>query len=117
MRTPSTAQNAITVEKGIACIDKERCVGCGACARMCPNQLIEILPYDTAAAVNCSSPDKLKAVKEVCAAGCLGCGVCAKLCPSQAITMKNNLPVIDRTRCTGCGTCYAKCPTKAIRPL
>ena len=110
-------QNAITVENGIAHIDEDLCVGCGACSRMCPNRIIEIIEYRTFTVVDCSSGDKLKAVKDVCSAGCLGCGVCAKMCPSKAITMQNNLPVIDRSLCVGCGTCNSKCPTKAIKPF
>ena len=47
----------------------------------------------------------------------IGCGLCAKNCPEQAITMVNNLPVIDYSKCTGCMTCVAKCPRKTIKEL
>jgi len=110
-------QQAISVVNGIARIVEDLCVGCGACARMCPNKLIEIIEYKTFTVVNCSSRDKLKAVKDVCSSGCIGCGVCSKLCPQKAITMENNLPNIDREKCVGCGACSSKCPTKAIKPF
>jgi len=40
--------------------------------------------------------------------------MCEKVCPSEAITMVNNLPVIDFEKCTQCGLCASKCPTKVI---
>jgi len=53
-------------------------------------------------------------VKKVCDAGCIGCGLCSKVCPPQAITMRDNLPVIDPDLCTGCTSCAMKCPVGAI---
>ena len=64
--------------------------------------------------VACSSQEKGKDVRAVCNRGCLGCGLCAKNCPSSAITMRNNLPIIDYTKCTNCGLCASKCPAKCI---
>lgn len=106
--------DAIHIVNGVAVVDKERCVACGKCVSVCPNHLIELVPYDAACLVGCSSHGKGKAVKDACAAGCLACGLCAKLCGSGAITMENNLPRIDFEKCTGCGVCAEKCVQKVI---
>lgn len=107
--------DAIHVVDGIAIVDEEKCTGCGMCAKTCPKHVIEIKPVSATIKVQCNSKDKLKDVKEVCSVGCIGCGVCSKLCPSGAITMENNIPVIDKEKCTLCMTCVQKCPTKAIK--
>ncbi|MBQ9734821.1 MAG: 4Fe-4S binding protein, partial [Clostridia bacterium] len=58
-----------------------------------------------------------KDVINACTVGCIGCGLCAKNCPENAITMVDNLPVIDYDKCSGCKTCVAKCPRKCIKEI
>ena len=98
----------------VAVVDEEKCVACGKCAAVCPNHLIEIVPYNSKHRVRCNSHEKGKAVKEVCSAGCIGCTLCTKQCESDAVHMENNLAVIDYEKCTNCGKCAAKCPVKVI---
>jgi electron transfer flavoprotein alpha subunit len=45
---------------------------------------------------------------------CIGCGACLKACAYDAITMTDNLAVIDPARCTLCGACVTSCPVDAI---
>ena len=105
---------AITVENGVAVVDREKCVGCGACAAKCPKKIIELVPESKTHMVACSNHQPAKEVKEVCKAGCMGCTLCSKKCPEGAITMEENLAVIDYEKCTNCGTCAETCRFKVI---
>ncbi len=107
--------DAIHVVNGVAVVDKEKCVGCSACTKVCPNRLIELRPYAAKYAVACSSTLKGKDVKAKCTTGCIGCGICAKQCEAGAVTVENNIARIDYEKCVGCGKCAEKCPQKIIR--
>lgn len=108
------AFDAIHVVDGVAIVDKEKCVACGKCVVVCPNQLIEIVPYSAQHLVQCSSHEKGKDVKSKCENGCIGCTLCLKQCEFDAIHMENNVAVIDYEKCTNCGKCATKCPAKII---
>lgn len=107
--------DAIHVIDGIALVDQEKCVACGACAAACPKHLIELVPVKAKHLVQCNSNYKGKDVKSICSAGCIGCGICAKQCEFGAITLENNLAHIDYDKCTNCGKCAEKCPVKIIK--
>ncbi|MEG2200338.1 MAG: RnfABCDGE type electron transport complex subunit B, partial [Anaerovorax sp.] len=63
--------DAITVENGIAVIDKNRCIGCGVCMKVCPNQLIELVPSDTRVMLRCSSHEGAGDTRKKCKIGCV----------------------------------------------
>ena len=106
--------DAIRIVDGLAVVDREKCQACGKCVSVCPNHLIEIIPYDAQYVVRCSSHAKGKDVKSACSEGCLGCGMCARICETGAITVVGNLAAIDQSKCIGCGKCAEKCPAKII---
>ena len=110
-------QNAIYKKDGIAVVDEEACVGCGLCAKQCPNHLIDLIPYGKKTVVRCRNTDKGKDVKLVCEVGCIGCRLCTKQCETGAITVESNLAAINYELCTDCGKCAEKCPQKTIRKL
>ena len=109
--------NCIAVKDGVAVVDKSLCQACGACVRKCPKNIIELIPKNAKVYVACSTNCRGKEVMDACTVGCIGCGLCAKNCPEGAITMENNLPIINYLKCTGCLTCIEKCPRKTIKKL
>ena len=114
--TDACPTHAIDVrDGGYAVIEQSKCIGCGKCIKACPKHLIERIPKSAVVYIACKNCVKGKDVRTFCKNGCLGCGLCAKLCPQGAITMKDNLPVIDNSKCNGCKTCAAKCPSKCIK--
>ncbi len=106
--------DAVHIQNGIAVVDKEYCKACKKCVNTCPQQLIELIPYDAKHVVRCHSMDLGKVVTKECKAGCIGCKMCQKVCEAGAITVENNIAHIDQEKCTGCGTCAEKCPRKII---
>lgn len=106
--------NAIKIVDGVAYINGEKCVSCGACKNICPKGVIAMLPQNKEVTVKCSSKDKGVDARKNCKTACIGCGMCAKVCPVGAITVENNLAKIDPDKCIQCGLCATKCPTKAI---
>ncbi len=108
---------AISVNTGVAVVDIEKCVACGACALECPKKIIKILPDKSKYTITCKSLEKGKVTRRDCSVGCIGCGICAKNCPKEAIVIKDNVAVIDPMKCVNCGICASKCPQKAINKV
>ncbi|MCL1827048.1 MAG: RnfABCDGE type electron transport complex subunit B [Candidatus Cloacimonetes bacterium] len=108
---------AITLTKdGLKEIDNNKCTGCGNCAKVCPKNLIEIVPVSRNVYVKCSSTEKGTFVRQNCGdkSPCVSCGLCVRKCPVSAIEIKNELAVIDYEKCIDCGVCAIHCPTRAI---
>lgn len=57
-------------------LDRERCVGCGACLEVCPHQ---VLALDNGKAVVARRD------------ACMECGACAINCPVQAISVESGV--------------------------
>lgn len=111
--------DAIQIVDGLATVNYEKCVGCGACAKVCPRNIITMAPfkYERMLAVTCSNKDFGKDVKAVCRVGCIGCKACEKACNLFKLT--DNLPGIDYdTYCVDYAEelkkAVEKCPQKGL---
>ncbi len=96
--TRACQYDAIHVVDGLATVEYEKCIGCKACARACPRNIITMVPFkaERMLVVACSNQEKGPDVKQVCKVGCIGCGVCTR--HAELMSIEGNLPVIDYDR-------------------
>ena len=106
---------AITMENGLARVDRAVCVGCSMCVATCPKQLLTLMPATNNPVVACRNTDKGAFTRRVCKSGCIGCGKCTKVCPAGAVTLNGTLAEINWDLCTNCGACREACPVGCIQ--
>jgi Pyruvate/2-oxoacid:ferredoxin oxidoreductase delta subunit len=70
-------------------IDADRCVDCGSCVGVCPN-------------------DAIQEPMNFC------CAKCVKYCLTMDVPCRPGSVVVCLERCDGCGTCVSACPHEAI---
>ena len=109
-------------ENGLPVVNKTLCTGCGKCASVCPNHVIELLPISAKVSISCSSKDFGAPAMKNCKALCLGCGSCMRNCSHQeegAIKIIDHLAGVNQDICHTCdnATCLTKCPTGAINEM
>jgi Na+-translocating ferredoxin:NAD+ oxidoreductase RNF subunit RnfB len=106
---------AIAIRDGLAIVNQDKCTGCGTCITACPKGIIALTLKDKRARLLCNNKDKGGITKSICAEGCLGCSKCVRVCDSKAITVVDNMAIIDNSLCTACGKCVEVCPEKVIK--
>lgn len=109
--------DAIEIEDGLARIIPEKCKGCGICVVECPKGIIRMVPADMGYTVLCANRDKGVVARKSCKVACIGCMKCQKVCPAGAITVEDNLAVIDYEKCENCGKCEEVCPQSTIHDI
>ena len=110
--------HAIKICDGVAVVNPDICKACKKCVSVCPKGIIDLVPKnEVSAAVLCKNHAKGAQTRKDCSSGCIGCMKCVKTCENEAISMDNNLAVVDFNKCTACGACEKACPTGAIKLL
>jgi Na+-translocating ferredoxin:NAD+ oxidoreductase subunit B len=110
--------SAIRISKeGVAVVDAEKCTGCGKCVKVCPRKVVSLIPLVHKIFLACSNHDRGAKVKKYCSVGCTACTLCVKATPSSAISMDNNLPVLDYTREENFIPAAYKCPSHCFIDL
>ena len=105
---------AMEISQGVVVVNEDLCTSCGACVKVCPQGIIELLPVDKRVFVKCSNHDKGAPAKRSCKVACIACNRCAKECRFDAIKVEDNLARVDPELCTLCGACVLVCPSKCI---
>ena len=109
------SSHAIHIVDGVAKVDKDKCTGCGACANICPKQVIMIdVGGPRKPVVMCSNKDKGPVAMKACTTSCIACGMCERTCKFDAIHVVDGVARIDYDKCKGCGMCAQKCPKHII---
>jgi len=89
--------DAINVIDGLATVDYDKCVGCGACEKICPRHIISMTPFKVSQmlAVTCANNDFGKDVKGVCKVGCIGCKACGRASKMFNFSEGSLIPSLD----------------------
>lgn len=109
--------NSLRIIDGLVIVDYSKCTGCGACARACPRNIIEMAPFgcENMMSVACSNRETGKVTRSQCAVGCIACGLCVK--QTDLFKVTDNLARIDYVKykpSPQTETAMAKCPTGVI---
>ncbi|MFA5239975.1 MAG: RnfABCDGE type electron transport complex subunit B [Phycisphaerae bacterium] len=109
--------DALHIVDGLAEVNYEKCTGCGACAKACPRNLIEMVPFahENMMTVACKNKENGKTTRSICKVGCIGCGICAK--QTDIFAVEENLARLDYSKYQPndqTKTAMNKCPTGVI---
>ncbi len=111
--------DAMHIKDGLATVDFNNCIGCGACSKVCPRTIIAIEGFkaDQIPSVACSNKDKAKDAKAVCKTACVACKACTKLSELFIITdnlSKYNYGAYAEEHHEAALKAMEKCPTNCI---
>ena len=115
--TRACEYDAIHIVDHIAKVNEDLCIGCSACAKVCPNSILEILPRSQKVYVTCMNHEKGADTRKVCSNGCIGCKMCEKTCKFDAIHVVDGVAKIDYDKCKNCKMCTKACPKGCIEPV
>lgn len=67
----------------------------------------------------CAAAKRFYSGGGTCSYGCIGLGDCVSVCPENAISIKDGIAIIERSKCIACEKCVAICPQAiiSIKPI
>jgi Fe-S-cluster-containing hydrogenase component 2 len=104
-------------ENGLVWVDKDICISCERCIKVCPTGVMQWIPYDADYMVICNSKDKGAAVRKYCEVGCIACKLCEKKSPEGGYKVEDNLSRIDYSAEGEREEGMKACPTNCIIEL
>jgi len=104
-------------ERGVAEVIRSKCTGCGECVSACANKVITMQKLELSVGVICNNQSSAPGIEKKCEVGCNHCKKCIDICPVGAISVKDNVPVIDPAKCIECYKCVSVCPNHVISRL
>lgn len=108
-------ENAIEITSdNLAVVHPELCIGCGLCISKCPRGLIKLVPESRSIHILCSSKDRGPVVRKLCSVGCIACTVCVKIVDGKGLKMEGSLAVMDYSTPLENEDVIAKCPQHTI---
>ena len=90
MEFPEQREELTDNYRGIHKLDIKTCISCAACARICPNQTIEMVDTET--------EHGTKKMPQINLERCLFCALCEEVCPTDCLILTKNteLEAYDR---------------------
>ncbi len=92
---------------------EDKCTACGDCVEICPKDLFSLQAVSHRLWVACKNLEFGDEILADCLLGCTACGRCAQDAP-QAVSIEDNLAVVNHERAGDARTAIDRCPTGAI---
>ena len=99
---------------GKEAVEVERKVAFVKCAGDCEKTKTK---FDYYGIKECNMAAMVAGGNKSCEYGCLGYGSCVDACKFNAITIENELAIVDKDACTSCGQCIVVCPRNIIEMI
>lgn len=96
-------------------INQKSCIGCNKCVQTCPRNIIIMSKSSDLVNVLCLNRQSPEKMALLCQLGCRTCRKCELVCPNSSIKVLDNKAQIQKETCIQCGLCAERCPQGCIQ--